>query len=117
MTRSMFIALTAMLCTLITSQAQADTRVTVHDFYGPYAERVRDDVVNLLERQSGITIVSQAQVENLAERLGIDPSSVEGRIALGRELQLSAWMTGVVKRQSGKLNLTVVVYDGAQHSL
>jgi hypothetical protein len=49
--------------------------------------------------------------------MGVDPSSNEGRVALGRELQLSAWMTGVVKKRSGKLKLTVVVFDGAQHSL
>ena len=117
MTRNILILITAVFCTLAASVARADTRVTVHDFYGPYADRVRDDIVNLLERQSGITIVSQAQVESTAEKLGVDPSSAEGRIALGRELQLSAWMTGVVKKRSGKLKLTVVVFDGAQHSL
>jgi hypothetical protein len=116
-TRNILILVTAVLCTLTASSARADTRVTVHDFYGPYSDRVRDDIVNLLERQSGITIVSQAQVESTAEKLGVDPSSTEGRIALGRELQLSAWMTGVVKKRSGKLKLTVVVFDGAQHSL
>lgn len=117
MTRNILILVTAVFCTLVASNARADTRVTVHDFYGPYADRVRDDIVNLLERQSGITIVSQAQVESTAEKMGVDPSSAEGRIALGRELQLSAWMTGVVKKRSGKLKLTVVVFDGAQHSL
>jgi hypothetical protein len=116
-TRNILILVSAVFCTLVASAARADTRVTVHDFYGPYADRVRDDIVNLLERQSGITIVSQAQVESTAEKLGVDPSSAEGRIALGRELQLSAWMTGVVKKRSGKLKLTVVVFDGAQHSL
>jgi hypothetical protein len=116
-TRNILILVATVLCTLVTSAAQADTRVTVHDFYGPHADRVRDDVVNLLERQSGITIVSQAQVESTAERLGVDPTSAEGRVALGRELQLSAWMTGVVKRRSGKLKLTIVVFDGVQHSL
>jgi hypothetical protein len=116
-TRNILILVTTVLCTFVVSGARADTRVTVHDFYGPYADRVRDDIVTLLERQSGITIVSQAQVESTAERLGVDPSSNEGRIALGRELQLSAWMTGVVKKRAGKLKLTVVVFDGAQHSL
>lgn len=117
MTRNILILATTLLCSLVVTGARADTRVTVHDFYGPHADRVRDEVVNLLERQSGVTIVSQAQVEGTAERLGVDPTSVDGRIALGRELQLSAWMTGVVKRQGGKLKLTVVVFDGQQHSL
>jgi hypothetical protein len=31
-------------------------------------------------------------------------------------LQLSAWMTGMVQKHAGKLKLTVVIYDGAQHA-
>jgi hypothetical protein len=117
MPRIIVAILTAALCTLFTPNAKADTRVSVHDFYGPNADKVRDDVVNLLERQSGVTIISRSQIENAAEKLGVDPFSPAGRIALGRELQLSAWMTGVVKKHSGKLKLTVVVYDGTQHVL
>ena len=109
--------LIAALCTLMASRVRADTRVTVHDFYGPNATRVRDDVVNLLERQSGVTIVSQKQIEAAAIKLGVDPFSPDGRKVLSRELKLSAWMTGVVKKRQGKLTLTVVVYDGSQHSL
>ena len=116
MTRKLLTASIAALCTFIATYAHADTRVTVHDFYGPNAEQVRDDVVNLLERQSGVTIISKGQIENAAEKLGVDPYSPEGRIAVGRDLQLSAWMTGVVRKRSGKLKLTVVVFDGAQHT-
>jgi hypothetical protein len=117
MTRTMIRILTVIVSTLVAQQAQADTRVTVHGFYGPNAERVREDVVNLLERQSGVTIISQGQVEDTAAQLGVDAYSPQGRIALGRELQLSAWMSGVVQKRSGKLKLTVVVFDGAQHLL
>jgi hypothetical protein len=116
MTRRILVALTVVLSTIVAPRALADTRVTVHDFYGPNANRVREDVVNLLERQSGITIVSKGQIETAAEKLGVDPFSPEGRKVLSRELQLSAWMTGRVQKQAGKLKLTVVVYDGAQHS-
>jgi hypothetical protein len=98
------------------TRVHADTRVTVHDFYGPNASRVRDDVVNLLERQSGVTIVSKGQIEEAAKKLGVDAYSPEGRKAVSRELNLSAWMTGMVQRRAGKLKLTVVVYDGAQHA-
>ncbi len=114
--RTLVTILTAVLCTLVSTHAHADKRVTVHDFYGPNANRVRDDVVNLLERQSGVTIISKGQIESTALKLGVDPYSPGGRIALGRELQLSAWMTGVVRRRSGQLKLTVVVFDGAKHT-
>ena len=117
MIRTTIASVLTLVCTLLCLQAHADRRVTVHDFYGPNADRVRDDVVNLLERQSGVTIVSKGQIEAAAERLGVDPFSPEGRIALGRELQLSAWMTGVVQKRGGKLKLTVAVFDGAQHLL
>jgi len=115
MTRNTVIFFIAALCMFVATHARADTRVTVHDFQGPSAARVRDDVVNLLERQSGVTIVSKGQIESAARKLGVDRTSSDGRQALARELKLSAWMTGVVQRRNGKLRLTVEVYDGAQH--
>jgi hypothetical protein len=117
MFRNIISASIVAVCMLVASQAHADRRVTVHDFYGPNADRIRDDVVNLLERQSGLTIVSKGQIEAAAEKLSVDPFSPEGRIALARELQLSAWLTGVVQKSAGKLKLTVAVFDGAQHLL
>jgi hypothetical protein len=35
---------------------------------------------------------------------------------LSRELQLSAWLTGMVKRRPGRLTLTLLVFDGAEHA-
>jgi len=116
MTRNIVSLLIAALCTLVASQARADIRVTVHDFRGPNAIRVRDDVVNLLERQSGVIIISKGQIESAAKKLGVDRLSPDGRQMLARELQLSAWMTGQVQRRNGKLRLTVEVFDGAQHT-
>jgi hypothetical protein len=116
MTRNSAIVLIAALFTLVASHVRADTRVTVHDFHGPSAARIRADVVNLLERQSGVTLVSKGQIEGAARKLGVDRLSLDGRQALARELQLSAWMTGQVQRRNGKLRLTVEVYDGAQHT-
>ncbi|MET0388931.1 MAG: hypothetical protein ABW321_23360 [Polyangiales bacterium] len=116
MTRRLLIVLPVVMCMLVVSRALAETRVTVHDFYGPNAERVRDDVVNLLEGQDGVTLVSKAEIESTAKKLGVDPFSPDGRRALSRELQLSAWMTGMVQKHLGKLKLTVVVYDGAKHT-
>lgn len=116
MARSLAIAVIVILGLLSANTALADTRVTVHDFSGPSANRLRDDVVNLLERQSGVTIVSRPQIERTAFDLGVDPYTLEGRKALARELQLSAWLTGEVKKRAGQLKLTVVVYDGAQET-
>ena len=104
------------LCALVPSQAAADARVTIHDFYGPNAARMRADVVNLLERQTGVTIVSQGQIESTAKKLGVDPFSPEGRRSVSKELQLSAWLTGMVKRHPGKLTLTLLVFDGAEQA-
>lgn len=115
MIRVFSIGLIAVYCSL--GVARADARVVVHDFHGPVAQRVRDDVVTLLERQSSVTLISQGQLEGSARKLGVDPESPEGRAALARELKLSAWMTGVIKRQGGALRLTITVYGGAQHSL
>lgn len=115
MTNRIVIVLIAALCLLITSNARAETRVTVHDFYGPSAARMRDDVVNLLEQQEGVTVISKSQIDAAAKKLNVDPYSPEGRQALSRELQLSAWMTGMIQKRAGKLKLTVVIYDG-QHA-
>lgn len=117
MTRFIAIVLVSLFCSLVASHVQADTRVSVLEFYGPNADRLRDDVVNLLERQSNVTIIPKGQIESSAMKLGVDPFSPGGRMALARELQLSAWMTGVVKKRGGKLKLTVAVFDGAQHSI
>jgi hypothetical protein len=117
MTRRPIVAMFALLCTVAAAHVQADARVTVHDFYGPSAGRLRDDVVNLLERQSGVTIVSKVQIDSMAMQLGVDPFSAAGRMALARELRLSAWMSGVVSKRAGGLTLTVAVHDGAQNSL
>ena len=106
----------ATLCALIASHVRADARVAVHDFFGPNAARVRNDVVSVLERQSGLTLISKGQVTSAAERLGVDSFSPDGRQQLARELNLSAWMSGMVARHRGNWRLTVVVYDGAKHA-
>jgi hypothetical protein len=100
--------------TLLTAlPARADTRVTVHDFYGPSAARVREEVVAVLEKK-GLTVVNAAEVENAAAKLGVDRFSENGRQAVAKELGLAGWMTGLLQRRKGKLTLTLVVYDSAQ---
>lgn len=116
MTRNLSLTLAVVLYTFMASPAWAEPRVTVHDFYGPDGPRLRGQVARVLERQDDLTVVSQHEIDKTARRLGVDPFSPEGRKALARELQLSAWLTGAVKKSAGKMTLTVIVYDGAEHA-
>lgn len=100
--------------TLLTAlPARADKRVTVHDFYGPNAARMREEVVAVLEKK-GLTVVHAAEIESAAAKLGVDRFSPDGRQAVAKELQLAGWMTGLLQRKKGKLTLTLVVYDSGQ---
>lgn len=113
MFRHIQLLLLASVTLLTPLAAHADTRVTVHDFYGPNADRLRDEVVSVL-KDKGLTVVQQTEVESAAKKLGVDRFSPDGRQALSKELRLSAWLTGVLQRRKGKLTLTLVVYDGGQ---
>jgi hypothetical protein len=110
------IFLTLALCSLLIGRARAETRLTVHEFYGPDGSSLRGDVEAVLRRQEGVTLVSRRDIDNTARNLGVDEFSPEGRKIIARELKLSAWIMGVVKKSAGKLRLTVVMYDGADHN-
>lgn len=101
------------LLLLAASPARADTRVTVHDFYGPNAAHVREQVVSVLE-EKGLKVVDARELADAAARLNVDRFSPDGREALAKELGLAGWMTGVLQKKKGKLSLTLVVYDGGQ---
>jgi hypothetical protein len=115
-TRTISTFLILALCSLLASAARAETRLTVHDFYGPEGNSLRGDVEAVLRRQQGLTLVPKHDVDNTARDLGVDAFSPEGRKIIARELKLSAWIMGVVKKSGGKLKLTVVMYDGAEHA-
>lgn len=108
--------LTVLLSTLLVSSAEADTRLAVQEFEGPHASSVRSEVARLLEKQDGVTVVSRSEIAMLARSLGVDADSVNGKLVLARELQLSAWITGTVKKRSHKYRLVVYVHDGAEHA-
>jgi hypothetical protein len=112
-TACLLMLLLASVSALATSPAYADARVTIHEFYGPNAARLREEVVAVLEKK-GLTVVHSAEVESAATKLKVDRFSEDGRQALAKELKLSAWMTGMLQRKKGKLTLTLVVYDSAQ---
>jgi hypothetical protein len=109
----MLMPLIASVMLLAASPARADTRVTVHDFYGPNAARMREQVVAVLE-DKGLKVVDTPEIERAAAKLKVDRFSPDGRQALAKELGLAAWMTGLLQKKKGKLTLTLVVYDGGQ---
>jgi hypothetical protein len=98
---------------LAASPARADTRVTVHDFYGPNAARMREQVVAVLE-QKGLRVIDTTELDSAAAELGVDRFSPDGRQALAKKLGVAAWMTGLLQKKKGKLTLTLVVYDGGE---
>jgi hypothetical protein len=108
--------LLVMVATLFaTLPVRADTRVTVHEFYGPNAARLRGDVAALLAGR-GVTVVPEQEVESTARKPGLDRFTPDGRKELARHLQLSGWLTGMLQRRNGKLALTVVVYAADQRA-
>lgn len=104
------------ICLALSATTSADARVTVHEFYGPNARRIESDVISLLQSQAEVKVVPKADIDSAAKSLGVDSYSTDGRQRLARQLQLSAWLTGMVQRRHGKLSLTVTIYDGAQHA-
>ena len=109
----MLMLLIASVMLLAASPVRADTRVTVHDFYGPNAARMREQVVAVLE-DKGLKVVDAAEIESAAAKLKVDRFSPDGRKALAKELGLAAWMTGMLQKKRGKLSLTLVLYDGKE---
>jgi hypothetical protein len=115
MTRALS-SLTALLLVLFAaSSAEAKTRVTVHEFFGPHGSALRAEAEQLLKRHDGVQVISKSEVDAAAHNLGVDLLSPAGRRTMSRELGLSAWVTGIVRKHGRHLRLTVVVYDGAEH--
>jgi len=111
----MSLLLTLLWASSITVSAHAESRIVVHDFYGPHAAELRDRVAALLTNQDGVTVAAKTEIEQLASELHADPFSPEGRKLISRPGQLSAWLTGVIELDKRHAKLTVIVYDGADH--
>lgn len=109
-------SLTVLLSALLVSSAKAETRLAVQEFEGPHASSVRSEVTRVLALQDGVTVVSRSEIAMLARSLRVDPESVNGRLVLARELQLSAWISGEIKKRSHKYRLVLHVHDGAEHA-
>ncbi len=104
--------LLALALSLLTASVRADTRVVVRSFKGPGAQQVRRAVVQELTRH-GVEIVSNPKVDRAAKRRRVRPDGPLGRKEVGRELEISAWIEGRVRRRAGKLEATVTVRDGS----
>lgn len=116
MTTKLSILLTLLLSSSIVGSARAESRIAVHDFYGPYAAELRDRVAALLTNQEGVTVAAKSEIDRLAVELHADPFLPEGRKLISRPGQLSAWLTGVVEIEKRRVSLTIIVYDGAEHA-
>ncbi|MEY4514393.1 MAG: hypothetical protein RLZZ450_6515 [Pseudomonadota bacterium] len=110
------ILLTLLLSSSFVAGARAESRIAVHDFYGPEAAELRDRVAALLTNQEGVTVAAKSEIDRLATELHTDPFTPEGRRLISRPAQLSAWLTGVVEIERRRVRLTIIVYDGADHT-
>lgn len=90
----------------------ARTRITVLPFKGQMAARAHDAVIDAIDAAGGYEVVSEKEVKRTAESLGADLSSSKGRAAVGRELELSAYVDGSVRKHGAKLEVQLTAYSG-----
>ena len=116
MSRNVLLALAiAFTAALFSGTALAENRIVVRPFYGPNAESVRKEVEDILEKRSGVVVLSSKEADVTAKKLDVDANSPEGRKVVAKDMNVSAWVEGIVQKRAGKLRLTVLVYDGANH--
>jgi hypothetical protein len=102
----------ALLTLPLAQVALAQSRVVVLPFDGPGAARVRGAVVQVLSTASGFETVSEKDVRNAAQAQGADLSSDAGRVAVARQLTLSAFIEGTVTKHGASATLSARVYAG-----
>ena len=117
MTRAFcWIALVMLFGTGSTRIVSAQARVGVGSFEGPSGSRARASVVQAIEKD-GATVVGENDVQAAADASHADIATGTGRMAVARELKLSALVAGVVQHaRGGQLNARITVYDGATGS-
>lgn len=115
MTRSVLFAFVLLFAALSAGVAHADARVVVRPFFGPNAENVRRTIEGILDRRANVEVVSSKEADVAAQRLDTNANAPEGRKAVARELQISAWVEGIVQKRGKQYRLTVLVYDGENH--
>lgn len=87
-----------------------DKNVAVLSFDGPRAVKVRDAVVSSVSAE--INVVPTREVQSTADRLGVDLSGSDGRIAVARELEIDAYVEGRVDKAGRNWVLVLSVASG-----
>lgn len=75
-------------------------RVVVRPFSGDSAEKMRAAVVSALKKQGSVELVEASKALEEAEEADSALSSSQGRVEVGRELRVDAFVVGRVQRQS-----------------
>lgn len=91
-------------------------RILIEEFGGPRAQSVRGVVVRALREDGGFDLVPVEEANATAERIGVDPTSEDGRAAVAREHEIAAVIEGRVRR-GRQWRVTVTVYNGADMSV
>jgi hypothetical protein len=106
-----------LLAWLLAHEALAQSKVVVLSFEGPGAARVRDAAVEALGKGDGFQVVKEAEARSAAESSSADLSTEAGRVAVARQLALSAVIEGEVAKHGKDLELSVRVFNGRDGAL
>jgi hypothetical protein len=97
-------------------QQGPEQRLLVEEFSGPRGDSVRNAVVRALRSGGGVRIVPEDDAREIADRLGLEARSEDGRAAIARETGVAAIIAGRVT--SGRRHrVTITVYNGADLSV
>jgi len=91
----------------------ARERVVVRTFSGPGAARVRDAVVQALNKTRRYEMVPNDRAEETAQEIGADLSTDAGRAAVAGRLELSGFVSGTIEKRGRQLVLELQVHGGA----
>ncbi|MEM9190447.1 MAG: hypothetical protein AAGF12_14775 [Myxococcota bacterium] len=94
-----------------------DVTVAVMDFDGPGSSRAREAVVGVLEEKSGVSMVSQGDIEDAAADLDVNLEDEDGRADVAAELGINTFVGGQVEREGRNYSLVVSIYNGYDGSL
>jgi hypothetical protein len=96
------------------SATGAKSAVGVLPIDGPNAGRLRSAAVAALVKQKRkVKTVTAADVDGAADQSNADPNSATGRVAIAKELTLSALVGGQLRKRGKTVELRVSAYDGA----
>ncbi len=95
------------------ASAQDAKRVAVLEFKGTSASAVQAQIVAGLKDRSEVELVSSREAESTANRLDASLSNAAGFKEVAEALDVSAFITGDVKKSGHRLQATVQVINGS----